>query len=779
VTDGPRPAHRVPLAEGWEVWRDAVVRGAGFPASGLLELESPRAAAAADRVLAGGDLAELRRAVELDMAEVTDTVHAIAGRPRFLEAVLWQNRPAVRTTLGLPPRRSPARDRKQRRREAMVARYWYRYCGKNDSIGFFGPVAWVEVAGPGAGTEVRHGDGLEASRHVRFEVWALQRLAARIEEDPAIRPWLAPRLAVEAYLDGDVVRQPRRPPARLTEGEAEVLRRCDGLRPAREIAAEVVGRPGGGLRREADVLLLLDNLRRRGVVIWGLQVPVGPCPEQSLRTALARICDEETRERGLAALAELEAGRDHLRTAAGPDRVDAAMGDLDGVFQRLTGSAPARSPGEAYGARTVVYLQCARDLEARFGPAVLEPMAKPLALLLEGARWLTWRAAGAYREALRDVYRDLAADARGAPVEMSDLWFWSQAALFGTGPRPIDAVLDEFRARWFDVLGLAGAAGPDGAREIRHAVDDLRPLVAERFAAGPPGWPGARYHSPDLQLGAATVDDLAAGRFEAVLGELHIACNPLDSAAFVVHHPDAPELVRQVELDLTEPSVVPLLPDDWPRNTGHTRNLLTPARDLRFAFAPAPPDGGPNRTLALAELVVEEAQGRLMVRSRDGSVALEVIHFLGELLSLVVLDGFRVLWSGARRPAGRMPRVRVGGLVVMRESWSLPVESVGFPTEADEAARYLAARRWAAERGMPRFVFAGVPGEIKPFFVDLGSVVSVNLLTTSLRRARQAGLAGERLTVTEMLPTPEQAWLPDGEGAGCCSELRLLLVDVR
>ncbi|HSR24858.1 MAG TPA: lantibiotic dehydratase, partial [Candidatus Eisenbacteria bacterium] len=681
-----------------------------------------------------------------------------------------------RTTIGLPPRREPARDRKQRRREAMVARYWYRYCGKNDSIGFFGPVAWVEVAGPGVDTDVRHGARLEASRDVRFEAWAVQRLAARLEDDPSIRPWLAPRLAVEVHVEGDLVRQPRRPPARLTEGEAEVLRRCDGGRPARQIAAEVAGRPGGGLRREADVLLLLDNLRRRGIVTWGLRVPVGPRPERSLRADLERIGDREVRERGLAALAELEAGRDRLRAAVGPDRIDAAMGDLDDVFRRLTSTAPARSPGEAYGARTLVYLQCGRDLRARFGGAVLAPLAEPLALLLEGARWLTWRAAGAYREALRGVYRDLAADARGAPVEMSDLWFWSQAALFGTGPRPIDAVLDDFRARWFDVLGLTG---PVEGREIRHAVEDLRPAVGERFAAGPPGWPGARYHSPDLQLGAASVADLAAGRVEAVLGELHVACNPLDSAAFVVHHPDPPALVRQVQVDLPEASVVPLLPDDWPRNTGHTRAMLTPPRDLRFAFAPARPDDGPNRTLALAELLVEETHGRLVVRSRDGSVALEVIHFLGELLSLVVLDGFRVLWSGEGRPAGRMPRVRVGGLVVTRESWSVPLDGVGFPAEADEAARYLAARRWAAGWGMPRFVFASVPGEVKPYFVDLRSVTSVNLLTTSLRRARQAGLDQGRLTVTEMLPTPDQAWLPDGEGGGCCSELRLLLVDTR
>jgi len=777
----PEVTHLVPIAEGWSAWRDAVVRGAGFPAAGLLELATPRAAAAADRLLAvesqpGEPVGDLRRAVEEDLAEGGRAIDRIAGRERFQEAVLWQNRRALHTAVGLPPRTSPPgapRNQARRRREAVVGKYWQRYCGKNDSIGFFGPVAWVEIGGLRDDTLVRHGPRLVAGGEVRFEAWAIQALAAGLERDPALRPWLRPRLAATVHLEGDVLLQPRRPPARLTPGEAEVLSRCDGRHSARAIAAEVVARPACGLRQEADVLLVLDNLGRRGIVAWGLHVPVDPSPERCLRAALEEVDDPGAREPGLRALAELEAGRDRLRGAAGPVEVDRALGALDDTFRRLAGAAPTRSPGEAYGARTLVYLQCARDFEARFGRAVLEPLAEPLAMLLTGARWLTWATARAYREALRAVYRDLAAGAGGARVELSELWFWSQAMLFGDGPRPIDRVMEDFRARWFEVLGLDG---PAAGAEVGHRTEDLWPAVRERFAAPAPGWPGARYHSPDVQLGAASARDLEGGRVEVVLGELHVAYNPLDCAAFVTHHPDPPRLVRQVERDLPEVSVVPLLPDDWPRNTGHTRNVLTPARDLRFAFAPAPHVGGPNRTLALAELVVEEADGDLVVRSRDGTVALELIHFLGELLSLLVLDGYRALWS-LGRPVGRMPRVRVGGLVVLRESWSLPVDGAAFLDEKDEVARYLAARRWAAHWRMPRFVFASVPGEVKPFFVDLHSVLSVNLLTTALRRAREAGPGDRRLTVTEMLPAPDQAWLPDGTGGGCCSELRLLLVD--
>src|SRR5689334_12423950 len=62
----------------------------------------------------------------------------------FQEAVIWQNRHAFET--GVQPisreEGGPARNQRQRNHEELVANYVQRYCVKNDTIGFFGPVAW-------------------------------------------------------------------------------------------------------------------------------------------------------------------------------------------------------------------------------------------------------------------------------------------------------------------------------------------------------------------------------------------------------------------------------------------------------------------------------------------------------------------------------------------------------------------------------------------------------------------------------------------------------------
>ncbi len=136
--------HRVRLCGGWELWRDFAVRSAGFPVSGL------------DAFGPGEESLRMR---------------GVARDPVFQEAVTWQNPAAVDNAVTKVADGSPAKPSQLRRREAVVASYWQRYCAKNDTIGFFGPLAWGRVAddGPPFRSCVKHG----CSRARRVQVAAL------------------------------------------------------------------------------------------------------------------------------------------------------------------------------------------------------------------------------------------------------------------------------------------------------------------------------------------------------------------------------------------------------------------------------------------------------------------------------------------------------------------------------------------------------------------------------------------------------------------------------
>ncbi len=74
-------------------------------------------------------------------------LYEAAIRPALREAVAWQNRHALTTGIDPLVRRGPEppkRNGQHRQHEALVASYLQRYCAKNDTIGFFGPVGWSQ-----------------------------------------------------------------------------------------------------------------------------------------------------------------------------------------------------------------------------------------------------------------------------------------------------------------------------------------------------------------------------------------------------------------------------------------------------------------------------------------------------------------------------------------------------------------------------------------------------------------------------------------------------------
>jgi hypothetical protein len=91
----------------------------------------------------------------------------------------------------------------------------------------------------------------------------------------------------------------------------------------------------------------------------------------------------------------------------------------------------------------------------------------------------------------------------------------------------------------------------------------------------------------------------------------------------------------------------------------------------------------------------------------------------------------------------------------------------------------VAARKWARENGMPRFVFVKTPAEVKPFYVDFESPVYIDLFAKLVRQALNAEKKEGRIRVTEMLPRHDECWLIDAEDERYTSELRIVAVDLK
>lgn len=769
--------HAVELVEGqWSVWRDALIRSAGFPCDGLTEFSAPECAALGDVLIERaegvdpGDADRFDRVLHTAVTATSARVGELSTLPLLREAVTWQNRSVLGTLdalAGSGPH--PARTAKHRRRERAFLKYWQRYCGKAETVGFFGPVCWARIDPAVAGIEMIPGEGLARRRRLHFEHWALECFAQALVADERVRPWLAPRLHVHLSLQGRSVLQPFRPPVRLSHAHACLLARCDGRTSALAIAKAVLALPDSGLRSVDDVLLLLAEAVKHELVQWDFDLPVSYAAEEVLGARIAGIGDPAVRQAAESRWRSLCEARDRVAEAAGDaDALGLALDELDRAFVTAAGEPPSRRAGHTYAGRSLCVEETTRALEVTVGRRVLDSLAAPLAVTLTVARWLCGEVARTYTAELERIYEDLEEEWAPDTVPLGQLWFLAKPLFYGTtGKRPVDSLVDELERRWnalFDIDGF-----DPSERRVHFDAADLEPRLPVLFPAAGAVWSGARIHSPDLMLIGCDAEDFEGGTFSSVLGELHTAWTALSSACLVEAHPSPDVLRAALRRDCGENRMNLLVPPGWPRQLPRLTSGLEIGEDPQLGFEPA---SGPDleRLVPLSALSVRRGENGLVAAAPDGR-SWPILEVFARMLSDLTMDAFKLV---APRP--HTPRITVDRMVVARETWRMRADECPPATASGEREWFLAARRWKRNLGLPDHVFVKLTTEIKPFHVDLSSPLSCSMLAACLRAARAAD-ADAALTVSEMLPDPAAHWLTDADGRRYVAELRLHVRD--
>jgi hypothetical protein len=760
-------AQKVVLSDGdWRLWGQFSVRGAGFPATGVLRLAPGGLAADADKfdvgdALSGPDWAAFEESFGAAAVRTAQNLQEIAASPSFRAAIAWQNRTVLDS--GITPFLSwtpsvAGRTSMPRQREELVAHYWQRYCVKNDTIGFFGPVGWGRWDLSQPGVTMTPGEGLTAASDVFFSSWAIDTLAKTIGADPGLRDWVPPRrMPFVRVADGEVS-MPGRQPVAIKPLPAEVLRLCDGTRSVPALAEETAV-------SAAETVAILDMLLERRWIAWRLDVPASTYPERELRATLDLVGDSVLRERALAKLDTVERGRDRVR-AAGTDAeaLTAALATLEAEFIELTDSVARRDKATGTApCRALVYSDSRRSASVNLGSALLADLT-PMAMCLTAARWMTNRFADIAGDRIRQAYEHLRE--KQPVVDLASLWMECLPAFHPTSSADAARVQQELRARWAGIIDA-----PPGARRVHLSAESIADRVRDAFADRGHGWSLARYVSPDVLIVADDADAVARGEFTLVLGELHVATNTMAASLFVHQHPDIPELLAETTADFPRPRVLPMLPKEQPpRFSVRSRPSLNRDEDYLVGLVEYTGDPNRERTLNAADITVEGRAGRTVLVLPDGAT-FDVLDVFGNALTNLIMDKFAL-----RVDADHSPRVTVDRMVLAREAWRFAAAGLDFATEKHEATRFVRARQWREEHELPRFVFVVSPTEPRPFYVDFDSPVYVNIFAKAARRLARKDPAG-RLSVTEMLPTPEQVWLTDDHGEKYTSELRFVAVD--
>lgn len=802
----------LPLIGHWSLWRLCAVRGAGFPIAlldnfvvpalsqaiaGVLAAEDERARARsalwawcrAHLELDAGDPARLRhralRAVQRSRpvalavgdpagAELAAAYHraleavgvaeqayslaftagdlemsvaarAFAARPDFRAAVAWQNAQALTlleqhyASVPVPGVAGP--ERKYRR---LVASYAQRYCAKNEQIGFFGPMGWATVDGERA--VLVAGDEVVQAVQPYYEYWALAAIAEQAARQDA--PALRPRLSASVRVDDTGLALPDAV-LPLDPVQREFLGALDGSVSAQALAARFAGRADTGLAEPAAVYALLAQLAANHIVDLQLPLPVTVHAARALEAEMARLPG------AAAALAQwhgLEQQRAALATAR-PDEVPARIASFESAFSALAGTSARRLGGSNYAGRTPLYPDAVRDIELTLPEPVFNELAPALVPVLDSAQWFSQQLLDQFHAYVVASWRDRR---DGADIPLSTLWSALQEdtdTVLAIG----DDVVDQLQEKWRSVLNI-----DDGAREQVFDPVQVATRAAEAFALTVPLWSGARFQSPDLMFAAADIDAFARGDWLAVLGEIHPCTNLMMQTVSGKLCPCRHAALAATARVQWEPELVPVIARDA---RGHrTSYSLELEHDISIEHGNSRASRGPGQVLRLADLrVVDRGQGPQVV-TIDGQRQWPLVQFLGPQLRSIGISRFKPL-----HVAAHLPRLRIGRLILQRESWRMRASNLAFTRLHDRAQRLLELRRWARQLGLPRYCFYRLTGELKPYFLDLESLVFCDLFAEGVRKAP----ADAALSLSEMLPAPSQSWLTDGRGRRYTAELRM------
>jgi Lantibiotic dehydratase, N terminus len=761
----------------WALWNQVLLRSAGFPYDWVNKFSDAALAEAADAVTAHPNdhdfltqepfASHWLAHSKAKSAALTD----IAAEPLFRLALTWQNRHFIDTGLA-PLLRQIAdpnsRERKRRPREQAVTSYWRRYCTKCETIGFFGPTAWATVSSAEPGLHVQHGPLLVDRAEVSFECWPIVELAKHLDGQVDLRPWIPPRRA--PYLRagaGQVV---------LPSGRSEpadpltlaCLRHADGrtLLPGLigSVSRECPEATEGQIRRQ------LEALHQRGWLIWRFELRPTAYPESELRALLVQSMDDGPGRPVadvLGALDQLVAARDQAaREWDSADELGPALTALESAFTAATGHRGVRNEGLSYAGRTLTYLDCGRDLRVRVGTQVIEAM-EPIGFVLDSVRWTLGQVADGLTEFLRAGYRRLIG--RGHPVpNAAMLWLECLPQLEATLRGIVTRAVATAQSRWEAILPM-----PAGACRVSFRSPEIRAQVRESFEAAPAAWTAARWCSPDVMIAAASAAAIPAGDFQLVLGEIHSAINTVDYAATVRFHPDPAELAACLDQDHPGPRLLVAPPREArPRLTTRSHSVLARDHDYQLMLTPQAPVPARGIVCAGADVDVVEDGSRLVLVLPDGA-RFDALDLFTEPLKAATAQSFAL-----HPPSRHRPRVTIDRVVVAREGWTFPVAELAFADLPAEPPRFVCARRWARENGVPDRVFVKSPLEVKPFYVDFAAPAYVDGLLAAVRKLRREEPSGS-IRLTEMLPDGDETWLSDALGRRYVAELRFVAFDTR
>ncbi len=292
-----------------------------------------------------------------EFVERRKVLRDIAAHPSFQEAV-WLSSPQM-LVHGLYPyleRWNPdKRTSDSRRVERQIMSYLQRFCAKNETASFFGPLNYGDFAMPIANETFSNSGPTHLQRREAFMAyWGVAALAHAISKDEQVHIHLSPQRNPICLLDSEAGRAvlPGRQNISLGQSNVHLLGFVNGKRSVANIAS-LAQLP------VEQTWISLERLSRVHVILLRLEVPVTVLrPLEWLRDWLQNLPENcSTRVYWIGIVETMLRIQNSFAAAplAGKQQLLATIEDL---LAEVTGEEGRRGKGEFYADRLLLYEEC-------------------------------------------------------------------------------------------------------------------------------------------------------------------------------------------------------------------------------------------------------------------------------------------------------------------------------------------------------------------------------------------------------------------------------------
>lgn len=732
------------------------MRSAGFPIQWLQELALTSNGDGAGHMDAGRPVNHAANGAcyrEVFAARIDEIRRRLTARftdQLVQEAIYLSNRDAwqrVRALLGRSE--SDVMNSRARQRLRLAWSYLQRLCAKNDTHSFFGPISWGRFTDGDQGLVVHRDDGPWLSqRQVFVEHWAVQALADVISADADVRPFLPLRLNPGCRLEAGRLHYPLGRVIELPATAQQILERVANGRAATAWTA-VTLRPESAGRPDYDSTF--ESLLAAGVIEQQIFVPTDV--KQPIEFLLEAVNDLSAqcpaRRSWRDRLMELTQFRDELAGLPLEDRVRRTE-QMENSLAELLAERRERDKGRMYVGRYLCYEDCERNAHIELGKQVREDLRPVVSAVLDLYRWMSARVASLLHEHFLAVYRRLVGTERSSCDFLS--FYHATTKQPPDNAEILATIRHELRQAWSPVL--PEPPPPRLSVSVHDLAQVARSLLANTPADGLLAALGCDFHSVDFSIAAGSPAAVRRGDYQIVLSETHPAVFLVAQPVAWPFCPARESITSEVERLLAPAAMVLVDPPQ-----GHNRSFIHwPNTELRYDVIP------PGCSSSQPESRRIPA-GRGIVREQNGRLQFQDVHSqqVDDLLTVMPGAYHRLLFELARGALCDCPSEIVCGRVVLqRRRWTIDgtkLPKVSRP--AEEPEEFAQLKRWAAELGLPRWLFARTKDEPKPIYVDLENPLAVDLL---YRHACK----DEATVLSEMKPSPQDTWLADERGSYTC-----------